>query len=326
MSAAESFSRRALFIAGAGFAVCLVFFTAVFLLIVKTVLAAAGSDLWRVSVVTALLFAAFCAAACAPVWAVVLTLLKKRADEEKDLKKRLAAAGRLNVMKELTGGIAHEMNQPLCVLRGYLELMGLAMQDSSELKDKGLETIFDTSLKSVDKISAIVARLREFVKFGKHSPVKTDFKEVVEAALSMFNQQLKSHGFEIKRRMDGDIPPVMLDRHRFELAVTNLLSNAKTAVEEKAALDKTMSKEITVRLFHRAEDGAVVFELEDNGAGMDPETLALCGEPFFTTKEDCAGLGLVIVEDAVTDDGGRLERRSEKGKGSVFSIILPAAK
>lgn len=239
---------------------------------------------------------------------------------------QLIQAGRLVAMGEMTAGIAHEINQPLCVIRGYLELLQSVLANEPVLKARGLEGAFDIGIKSVDKASRIINHMRSFVRLKPGEPKAVSLKAPLEDGLSFFNEQIKLHNIQLLMSLDEDVPPVRIDQQKFEQIVVNLVSNSRYAVDEKGErLGRSFKKRIELRLrFDKAAD-RVVFEVEDNGSGMSRDVMENCGRLFFTTKKpgEGTGLGVSIVKEILKEFGGELKFRSVDGDGSVFSVSFP---
>ncbi len=242
--------------------------------------------------------------------------------------KQLAHAGRLTAMGEMAAGIAHEINQPLCVIRGYLELLRSVLKDNSDLKEKKLENAFDISIASVEKASNIINHMRKFARVKNQEPKPIDMTVPLESALLFFHEQIRLHNIDLKKNYEENLPEVRLDPQRFEQIAVNFISNARFAVDKKSELKKEgYKKEVELTLYSIQDKKRVVFEIRDNGIGMSKKTMENCFEPFYTTKgvDEGTGLGLSIVRDIVHEFDGVLEIESKEGVGTVCKAIFPAS-
>jgi signal transduction histidine kinase len=252
---------------------------------------------------------------------------RSQSGELMEKKKQLAHAGRLTSMGEMAAGIAHEINQPLCVIRGYLELLKSVLKNNSEIKEKQLENAFDIGITSVEKISKIINHMRTYARVKNKEAEPTRLTEPLESALSFFNEQIKLHNIKLDKEYEDELPLVNIDRQRFEQVAVNFISNARYAVdlkEEQAGPE--YKKKITLKLRSTKSKNQVIMEVSDNGAAMSNETLMRCRDPFYTTKnpEEGTGLGIPIAEDIINDYGGKLRISSGKGHGTTIQVVLPA--
>jgi signal transduction histidine kinase len=277
----------------------------------------------------ALFLAGFLLLLAAPMLMAFNDYQKTQGGELKEKQKQLAHAGRLTAMGEMAAGIAHEINQPLCVIRGYLELMKSVLKDSHDIKKQNLQNAFDISIKSVERASGIINHMRSFVRVKSKEAQPTNLSEPTDNALSFFNEQIRLHNISLEKDYQADTPKVLLEAQRFEQIAVNFISNARYAVDKKGEeLGREFKKQIKIGIYYDARIDKVVFEISDNGIGMSKDVLKKCIKPFFTTKdvEEGTGLGLSIVHDIVTGFGGDLEIKSQKGQGASFKAVFPPVK
>ncbi len=255
-------------------------------------------------------------------WWVVTALLGRIRRAEEALREKQAQvvhAGRLTAMGEMATGIAHELNQPLAIIRMAAE--GLGGYFGNEKKDSEEAREARKIVSQVKRAASIIENMRSFARNGGEQTDAVDLRIPVEKALSFFREQFRIHGI----RLDLDLPenPVMVkvDSGRFQQILVNLLSNARHAVEEK---NSGNAKLITVRLVTPDSSDRAVLEVADSGAGMSPEVRDRCMEPFFTTKGvgEGTGLGLSIAHGIAREFGMTLGVTSAEGKGSVFQVRM----
>lgn len=255
----------------------------------------------------------------------------KDADMLKENKVQLEHASRLTAMGELAAGIAHEINQPLCVLRGYLELLQACLKNDPILKEKQLTNAFDICIKSVEKVSAIIKHMRSFVKLKTDEQlVPVDLKDVLNDALSFFHEQIRLHNIELMTNYEESLPLVKIDPRKFEQIAVNIISNARFALDRKGEQEgRSFLKKLEINLASTADKKEIVLKIIDNGIGMSKEILKRCREPFYSSKHkhegEGLGLGLSIVEGLVKEAGGRLDISSDEGTSTEVKITLPAA-
>lgn len=261
------------------------------------------------------------------VWWIMVKLLGKIRQAEKALQEKQAQvvhAGRLTAMGEMATGIAHEINQPLAIIRiaadglnAYFSRKGIGGMEM-----KAAQKIVE----QVKRASSIIDNMRSFARASADTLDAVNLAEPVSRALSFFREQFRIHDVCLAISLAEDLPGVRMNPQKFEQIVVNFLSNARLAVEKKSRdMESEYEKEVAVRLFHDAEAGQIVFEVADNGAGMSSEVRERCMEPFYTTREvgEGTGLGLSIVHGITREFGMDIEIESHEGQGSLFRIRIP---
>ncbi len=224
------------------------------------------------------------------------------------MEEQMRRADRLAAVGQLAAGLAHEIRNPLASMSGSIELLaGNARLDD---KDRRLMQIV---LRESERLELLV---RDFLNFAR--PKQTELARVtlaplVEEVLQVFEGSAK-HALSLSRELDGGAA-VRGDEAQLRQVLWNLLRNAADAVSSGG--------EVKVGVL--ARDGEVRLEVKDTGVGIGPEERARIFEPFFSTKERGSGLGLATVHRIIEAHGGRIELESEPGRGSTFSVILPAA-
>ncbi|ADO72578.1 sensor histidine kinase [Stigmatella aurantiaca] len=228
---------------------------------------------------------------------------------------QLVETQKLAAVGQLGAGVAHELNNPLAGILGYVQLMLMSRPDS------------DPDLDMLRKIEGSAKRCKEItqnlLRFSQQRE-RTDLRAVnlnvvVRDALTLTENQVKAEGISLVLELASSGVRVMADSGQTSQAILALVSNARTAMQ------KTSAKTLTVRTGER--DGKGYFEVEDTGKGIAPEHRSRIFEPFFTTKDvwSNVGLGLSVTYRVVTEAGGSIDVRSEPGKGSCFTVWLTKA-
>jgi signal transduction histidine kinase len=258
---------------------------------------------------------------------LLLKYLFKRAEEAEKLIKeqqaQLVHAGRITAMGEMATGIAHEINQPLTIIR--LAADGLKKyfrgKDTAEMETEAAGEI----VYQVERAADIINNMRSFVRMGSKDYDAIDLTEPCRRALSFFRERFRIHQIKFDIFLDKKLPKVKIDPRKFEQIIVNLLLNARYAVDEKEkTTEEQYRKKITVRLYNNTENTKVILEVEDNGSGMDKVVQNRCMEPFYTTKKvgEGTGLGLSIVHAIINELNMSMEIESEKGLGSRFRVEI----
>ncbi len=241
--------------------------------------------------------------------------------ERKAIQARMVEADRLAALGVLSAGIAHEINNPLAYLLLNLEYLSRELptlpQDPHKL-DALMVRVKD-ACHGAERVASIVRDLRTFVRADEDARGPIDVRAALESALNIAGNEIKQKATLIR---DYDaIPPVEANPNRIEQVLLNLLLNA---VQSLPAIDGE-GQEIRARL--RSSGGQVSIIIEDTGSGIPEELLGKIFDPFFTTKPVGVGtgLGLPICRSIVRGLGGEISVRSTPGRGSEFTVTLPAS-
>jgi histidine kinase len=248
-----------------------------------------------------------------------------------DITKRLTAeqqliqASKMATLGEMATGVAHELNQPLSVIKTSSSFIIKKVRKNETIQEEILKTMAEEIDSHVDRASKIINHMREF---GRKSDVKKEpvlVNEPLEKALEIFRQQLKLREINIVKELEKDLPPILADPNRLEQVFINLLINARDAIEEKSG--KTDQVYVTKEIFlgTSLRNGMVNVEVKDTGSGIPKPILDKIFEPFFTTKNvgKGTGLGLSISYSILQDYGGRIKVETTEGEGSTFIIQFP---
>ncbi len=253
--------------------------------------------------------------------------VRRRTDELKQQQVQLAHAGRLSSLGEMATGIAHELSQPLFIIRLSAETLQLMLRKSGTLTRKYSEEI-SSIIASVERASAIINHVRGFARTQHSCLEDICLKEAVENSLIFFTQQFRHREITLIKHYEGNLPQVKADIQRFEQVVVNLLSNARYAVDKRKEQEsEDYQKKIEIRLLHDITKNAVVLEVSDNGIGMSADEKERCLDPFFTTKDvgEGTGLGLSISHGIIREFKGHIGIESEKGVGTTVRVSIPVA-
>jgi histidine kinase len=255
-----------------------------------------------------------------------------------DITKRLEAeqqliqTSKLATLGEMSTGVAHELNQPLSVIKTVSSFFIKKINKNEQIDINTLHTMLKKVDSNVDRATRIINHMRQFARKSDLSLAKIQINDVIDKAFDIFSQQLKVRGIEVIRETTEDLPLIKADTLRLEQVFINLLINARDAIEafeEKKfypAADKKETlpeKKIYLRTYRKPDK--VVVEIEDSGEGIPKEILEKVFEPFFTTKQvgKGTGLGLSISYGIVKDCDGEFRVISPKGKGACFILEFP---
>jgi len=230
----------------------------------------------------------------------------KQAQEEARRAERLAALG------QLSAGLAHEIRNPLGVIKGSAELLSQKLESGDSLVRELSGYIYT----EVNRVSALVSRFLDFARPSQLDLNSTDLAQLVERCLKTVFEQRAHPGIEIVRDYAPELPRVMLDQDLCDQVFTNLFNNACDAMGEAGG-------ELKVRVQRAPEKDAVMVEVEDSGPGVPTELKEQIFNPFVTTKKTGVGLGLAIVSKIVDSHGGTVKLISAPHHGACFRVTFP---
>ncbi len=240
----------------------------------------------------------------------VLSGMCREITEKDMLWERLVRAEKFALMGEMTAGIAHELNNKLTPILGFVELLRMSISDT-ESRGK-IDAIYGAALGA----RKIVQSLLSFARRKKKAPVPVNVNSLIETSIALVQSSFVSSGVEVNLDLEPGLLTVKADAVEIEQVLANLFKNAFEAMGE--------SGQLTVE--SRREGPDVVITVRDTGPGIPPEIQSRIFKPFFTTKDHGTGtgLGLSICNGIIRNHGGRLDVQS-CSKGTVFMITLPAA-
>ncbi|MGH7322623.1 MAG: ATP-binding protein [Candidatus Rokuibacteriota bacterium] len=242
-----------------------------------------------------------------------LLLLAKDVTEQRQWEKQMARSEKLSALGQLAMGMAHDFNNLLQAILGHTQL--IANDPSRERLTKGLGTIEQAVRDGVET----VARIRRYARRETESrPEAVDLREVVRQVVEIVRPRWADVGMKGARitvHQDLEpVPPVLARGAELREVLINLVLNAADAMPQGGS----------IRLATRRQGDRAGLSVSDTGTGIPPELRRRIFEPFFTTKETGTGLGLSIVSGIVSSYGGTIDVESEAGRGTTFTIRLPA--
>lgn len=236
--------------------------------------------------------------------------------EIKLLEKEKLEAERLAAVGETVAGLAHGIKNVLMGLEGgvYVVRTGMKKADSDRIL-RGWAIVEE----NIDRISAFVKEFLDFAKGRKAKVALADPNEIATKVVELFRANAKLAGIELEWNFEPGIPPAYLDEDGIHTCLVNLVSNALDACDMS---DRSGGH---VRVSTSENDGTLVFEVADDGTGMDSEIGKKVFTKFFSTKdsERGTGLGLLTTKKIVQQHGGKVSFESTEGVGSVFRLEFP---
>ncbi len=245
--------------------------------------------------------------------------LEERSRAERDAHEQrlqLTHLSRVAMLGELSGGIAHELNQPLTAILSNAQAAQHFIA-GKEIDREELAEILADIIAADQRAGAVIHRLRALFKKGETHLQPLDANELVHEVLGIAHGDLMTRAVQVVPDLSPDLPRVEGDRVQLEQVMLNLLVNACDAMSAIAADGR--------RLFIRTRvgDNGVLIAFTDLGPGFRAEDYEKLFQPFYTTKPQGLGLGLSISRSIITAHGGTLWGTSSFGHGATFHISLP---
>lgn len=239
--------------------------------------------------------------------------------EESGRELQLRRAERLASIGTLVGGVAHELNNPLTAIAGFIELM------LAEPRSKDDAEALETMRREAERVAKIVSDLRilaresQDVRPRDRQPV--DLNDIIRHVVKVRRYALETGNIDLNLDLAATLPPALGVPSELEQVVLNLVVNASQALETT----QRPNRRLTVR--SGATRTGVAFEVIDNGPGIPERDVERIFDPFFTTKSpgEGTGLGLSLVHSIVSEHAGRISVNSIEGRGTTFSVWLPLA-
>ena len=248
-----------------------------------------------------------------------------------DITKRLEAeqqliqASKMATLGEMATGVAHELNQPLSVIKTASNFFIRKVRKKEPIKEEILATMAEEIDSHVDRASKIINHLRQFGRKSDLGLESVQINQIILKALDMFSQQLKVRGIDTIWALQDDLPEIMADADRLEQVFINLLINARDAIMDRLENEEPQAFDKKIFLRTRSEQNKVIIEVCDTGIGIPPSIADKIFEPFFTTKEvgKGTGLGLSISYGIIKDFGGKIRVANNEPQGTCFLITFP---
>lgn len=217
----------------------------------------------------------------------------------------------------LVGALAHDIKNPLSTMSITLQLL---REDWT--KEKG-----PTAMRSVQKIDVLLSETRRleqmlsnFLKVANHTDVdfaEEDVNAIIEQVIEFMSTELSRRGIVATTQLDRSVPRLMIDKNLIKQAIMNLVKNSMEAMGDAGGV---------ITLQTSVDGDQAVIHVIDTGSGMSPETLHQIFSPYFSTKPNGTGLGLLSVKRIVKQHGGTIAAESALNRGTRFTVKLPLGK
>lgn len=246
-----------------------------------------------------------------------ITTRRQAEIEKENIQAKLSQSAKLASIGELAAGVGHEINNPLTIIIGYLELMSSYMAENKMYDDPRIKKCLNAQENAIQRIANIVKGLRTFVRPDNDLVETISINDCIEKTLAFLQVIYQKEGISIKRNLSKARNLIRGNSGRFQQIIINLLSNAKDATAHQT------HRHIEIKTTQLEEHAKI--EIIDNGTGIEPAILPKIFDSFFTTKEigKGTGLGLGIVRNIVEELQGTIDVTSVPDEGSTFTLLIP---
>jgi signal transduction histidine kinase len=215
---------------------------------------------------------------------------------------------KLAVIGQMATAIGHEIRNPLASLKGFTQLQ--------QERNPNTNNFYPIMIQEIDRINSIVNDLMYLGKPKEIQFKKSGIEEIIAYTLSITQQQAEQQKVKVESIMEGPLPPLDCDSKQLKQVFINLIKNAIESMPDGGKI------KINVKVL---EGTKMYITIQDEGCGIDEESIPNLGEPFFTTKQDGTGLGLMVTNQIIKDHKGEFNIESTLSKGTKVNVTLPIA-
>ncbi|EIJ41335.1 histidine kinase,tetratricopeptide repeat protein,histidine kinase [Beggiatoa alba B18LD] len=234
--------------------------------------------------------------------------------QEREQRIALEESKKLNYLSYMASGVAHNINNPVGILRLAAQ-RGLKALEKGELTNETGQEIFQRILKQADRLHDIIEKFREFARGDRKQVENIDLNAIVSQVKEYFASQLDTHKITLQIELSPDNPQALANNFILQEILINLISNARDALET------INNAQILIKTWKNVE--TVGFSVCDNGTGISEEQQKNLFSPFHSTKAHGTGLGLHFVKKSLEELKGNIDYQDNIPQGACFNIELP---
>ena len=232
----------------------------------------------------------------------------------------LVQSAKLAAIGQIASGLAHEINQPLGEIKVRADFTKLILEQEQDINREKVSDNLNAISAGIDRATKIIKHLKIFSRQDRLSEYeKVDINWLVNESFVLMHEAMQLERIDVQKELAESLPQVSCDYIRIEQVITNLISNAKDALQMSDV------KQLVVRSYRRGNN--IFIEVKDSGKGIPRAIIGKIFDPFFTTKPvgQGTGLGLSISYGIIQEHNGTLAVNSKEGEGTCFTISLPIA-
>lgn len=232
---------------------------------------------------------------------------------DRESESRTLESERLNAITLLAAGVAHEIGNPLNSITIHLQLLEREIERLHPKDREAFQELVGISRREVDRLEQIITQFLRALRPSQPSMERANIREVLDTTLEFLRHEIKDRDVLVEIEAEDGLPASLIDKGQIKQAFFNLIRNAIQAMTNGGLLKISLG----------SDDRFVKIAFKDTGPGITPESLGNLFEPYFTTKSEGTGLGLMIVQRIVRDHGGEIEVHTTPRSGTTFTIYLP---
>jgi PAS domain S-box-containing protein len=242
--------------------------------------------------------------------------------EQIQAEQQMAHASKMATLGEMSAGVAHELNQPLTVIKTGINLILRKIINNQPISEETLKILAEEIDAQVDRASRIINHMREFGRKTEIHKAAVQVNEAIRGMVTVIGKQLELRKIKLFLDLDPELPRILGDKNRLEQIFINLALNARDALDDLSIAEKI------IRIHSFFENNWVKIDFTDNGCGIPKENQEKIFEPFFSTKGvgQGTGLGLSVSYGIIRDYQGQIQVNSRMGSGTSFILQFPALK
>jgi two-component system, sporulation sensor kinase B len=242
------------------------------------------------------------------VMMIIMVLIEQINSNMKN-RERYLQSERLNVVSELSASVSHEIRNPLTVTSGFLQLLNQSTTITPEEK-----RYIEISLQELNRAENIVSDYLSFAKPQSVNMVFSNLMTEIEYTKNLIIPYATMHQVDVQLQFTNSLNK-SYDRNQIQQCLINLFKNGIEAMKE------TGGGTLFIDISEQKQN--IIIRIQDTGIGMTKEEMSRLGKPYFSTKEEGTGLGMLMVYSTINKVQGTIEVASEKGKGTTFLITIP---
>ncbi len=225
----------------------------------------------------------------------------------------LLESERLNAVRLLAAGVAHEIGNPLNALTIHLQLLERELKRLDSGRRGSLLELAGIARTEVTRLDMIITQFLRAIRPARPTLVPMSVLAVLKDTLALLKEEIANRGVHVELECPDTLPPLRIDKDQIKQAFFNIIRNGLQAMADGGLLHITIAE----------SNHYIGIAFRDNGSGIALEDFTRLFEPYHTTKKSGSGLGLMIVQRIIQDHGGRIDVHSEPGKGTTFTVFLP---
>ncbi len=223
------------------------------------------------------------------------------------MEKTLRANEHQAVIGQMAAGVAHELKNPLTVIKGFAQLITARCDEEIKSYMQAMNT-------EIERMQEVIQNFLQLARPKPPNFAPCNINKIIMEMLPLINSQTYARGIKVYVKTDSNIPESLMDAAQIKQLLLNLVQNAVEAISDEGEIWLE-----TKYLINRQ----ICLQVVDSGCGIEPDKLDKLCQPFFTTKDTGTGLGLSICQSIVQQHGGKIKVDSKAGVGTVFSVYLP---